>query len=49
MDAGLIADLENLTLVQDNSEDNLCKPDWLKAKDSLENLLTAKFEKVLIL
>lgn len=31
--------LKNLKLQQDESDENLCKADWLRAKDSLENLL----------
>lgn len=31
--------VKNVKLTQDDSEDNLCKADFLRAKDSLENLL----------
>nr|XP_022918154.1 uncharacterized protein LOC111427309 isoform X4 [Onthophagus taurus] len=41
----LASDLEGLTLTPDASEDNLFKSDWLKARDSLENLLSTRSEK----
>lgn len=36
---GLASDEKSLKAAPDESEDNLCRADWLRARDSLENLL----------
>lgn len=41
----LVCDLETLVLSPNTSEDNLFKSDWLRARDSLENLLTTRCNK----
>ncbi|GJQ79006.1 hypothetical protein Trydic_g167 [Trypoxylus dichotomus] len=43
--SGLVSDLESLVLSPNTSEDNLFKSDWLRARDSLENLLSTRCNK----
>lgn len=38
--------MDGINLSSEASEDNLCKPDWLRARDSLENLLVNRSGKV---
>ncbi|XP_017780323.1 PREDICTED: uncharacterized protein LOC108565403 isoform X2 [Nicrophorus vespilloides] len=42
----LVNNLEGLVLSTESSDDNICKSDWLKARDSLENLNCTKPDKV---
>lgn len=37
--------MRQTNLSPESSEDNLCRPDWLKARDSLENLIVTRNEK----
>ncbi|KAI4471536.1 hypothetical protein MML48_1g10408 [Holotrichia oblita] len=43
--SALVSDLESLVLSPNTSEDNLFKSDWLRARDSLENLLSTRCNK----